>query len=51
MLQQAQPGERRRTRVLIPLDAEAAMLALMSFHHSRDQAGEPPAVTDRGTGD
>jgi hypothetical protein len=51
MPQQAQPREPRRSRVLIPLDAEAALRALMAFHHSREQPGEPPAVRDHSARD
>jgi L-lysine 2,3-aminomutase len=36
-LDDPQPRERgRAAAVLIPLDAEEAMLALMSYHHSED---------------
>jgi hypothetical protein len=48
MLQPAHPGERSRTRVLIPLDAEAAMRALMDFDHSHEKEIEPPAARERG---
>ncbi len=37
-------SDARRGRVLIPLDAEAALRALMSFQHSREPGGAPAAT-------
>jgi len=51
MSQPSQPVEPRRSRVLIPLDAEAALRALMSFQHSREDGAEPATARERAARD
>jgi hypothetical protein len=47
MDQPSPAAEPRRVRVLIPLDADAALRALMSFHHSQQASAEPPPAGER----
>ena len=44
-VEEIRPTEQRRRRVLIPLDADEALRALMRFHHSQTVRPQAPERT------